>query len=864
MRRISRTSATTVLVSLLASVIGQESANAAACDEGTASRTAYCLFQQAASDPAAIDDLAALALRSDDAYAWFYLGCLQLDRGEAESTATLRRAADAFRNATNPLWASRALRNLGSSLVRADDFEGAAMAFGNAEEEVPQIADPLARAEEQLLVRSYRNQLAKITGGDLEPLYKEVQRDIGDLPDGLRPRVRFESFELAGNLAHELGRYAEATSWYSRAAAAARELGGPALEANSLLNLATTSLAARVGSRSAIRSELHRAVQLAEEVADERVAIKSLTTLSRLSAGEKRISLVEEALARARTLNDREILIEVLGRAATAVLDGDPRLANQRIDEALSLVEHEPDPRAEAYLWTDRLRVRWETWDKDRARDDTLAVLDSLLRQSMSPPTELTRVQLASVWREANEWVIGQLLLDYEKTADLENLEMALSVSEMARANELEKSVIAREYGAVASSVPVELASLNRTLGPRHALLILLTGQWEDAYGDFAGGSWAIKVSASGPLVFRLPDSDTLAAQVKTYLSLLDAGKPAGPATRALRRSLFGPVLDQSAVDLDHLTIVADGALFDLPFAALAAIEDSQSLPVSIAPSLKLWRTWRRESSSQPVGGVLVVADPLFDAARSRVIAARREWAPEALGRLPHARREGRRVLGALQGHGAALIGESATEAATRDALRTLRPHVLHFATHAVADGQHPDRSAIVLSPVSTKDDGLLTLQEIERWPQGSPPLVVLSACKTARGWTPRSEGPLSLARAFLRGGAHTVVASVLPVEDRATADVMELFYEALAEGKAVSESLAAAQNHSRGKGEHPARWAGLVVLGDGLHVPFPGGVVDRPASVSAMLAAPVVAALLVVVAWGRRRLMAGRPRAQG
>ncbi len=120
-------------------------------------------------------------------------------------------------------------------------------------------------------------------------------------------------------------------------------------------------------------------------------------------------------------------------------------------------------------------------------------------------------------------------------------------------------------------------------------------------------------------------------------------------------------------------------------------------------------------------------------------------------------------------------VGDAATETALKHEDLS-RYEVLHLAAHGFADQKFPERAAIVLlSDPGAGEDGLVQPREIANFGLGAR-LVVLSACETAVGATIGQEGVLNIARAFLVGGAGSVMMTLWPVSDATSAALMRQF----------------------------------------------------------------------------------------
>jgi tetratricopeptide (TPR) repeat protein len=274
-----------------------------------------------------------------------------------------------------------------------------------------------------------------------------------------------------------------------------------------------------------------------------------------------------------------------------------------------------------------------------------------------------------------------------------------------------------------------------------------------------------------------------------------------------------GKLLKGIPADARHLIIVPDGALYRIPFEALALPSGrlvAEQMPVSYLPSAALLsrtpasRTlmmpWRRQ--------LLALGDPVVDAAGE--LTGDQRWS-----RLPESARELDWVARALPGRADVHAGDD-----NRKQYLSESAPLLHLATHAVADAADANRSRILFTPVAGQAGSeYLFRGEAATLPLKDTDLVTLSACDTETGVMSRGEGIQSFSRAFLAAGARATVTTLWPVEDRATAEFMRTFYQHLAAGDAKAEALRMAKlNFLRRNGpwSQPLYWAAFVLNGDG------------------------------------------------
>jgi CHAT domain-containing protein/Tfp pilus assembly protein PilF len=250
---------------------------------------------------------------------------------------------------------------------------------------------------------------------------------------------------------------------------------------------------------------------------------------------------------------------------------------------------------------------------------------------------------------------------------------------------------------------------------------------------------------------------------------------------RRLHRALIAPLEEAGYLDDKRLLVFAPHAeLHYLPMQALLRPGPRgesflvESYDIAYAPSATVWMELAKRDRGSRGRGILAMA-PRPDA-------------------LAHSAAEVRGISGG-DASAQVLIGSRATEGA----FSQLAPsrEVLHLATFGVLNKRNPLFSYVQLNP-DEGTDGRLEAHEVFGL-RLEADLLVLSACETGLGSGMRHDVPpgddwVGLVRAFLYAGAHSVVASLWPVDDRATALLMERFYAGLDAGRSRARSLADAQ----------------------------------------------------------------------
>lgn len=301
-----------------------------------------------------------------------------------------------------------------------------------------------------------------------------------------------------------------------------------------------------------------------------------------------------------------------------------------------------------------------------------------------------------------------------------------------------------------------------------------------------------------------LPGAPQIDALVKAYSDAVVSGRDvlaAGNTDGAqLYKMLVAPA--QKLIPANaRVILLPDGSLYGLNFETLLVPEPSphfwiDDVTVSTASSLKLLSAARAAAGAAPrnAGNLLLVGNPTEAAPEFPVLRQAKAEITDVSSYFPEARRE---VLAGPQATPAAFLGSSPEKFA-----------YVHFVTHGTASRSHPLDSAVILSPQG--DAYKLYARDIVQHPL-SAYLVTVSACNGSGTRAYSGEGLVGLSWAFLRAGAHNVIAALWEVNDVSTPQLMDHLYAELSRGRDPASALHAAKLvllHSGTVFQKPFYWA--------------------------------------------------------
>jgi CHAT domain-containing protein/Tfp pilus assembly protein PilF len=467
---------------------------------------------------------------------------------------------------------------------------------------------------------------------------------------------------------------------------------------------------------------------------------------------------------------------------------------------------------------------------KARSLGDVLREARTDLGTGLSPglrERERTlRQQISSLSRTRSSIADRQRIAELDKQLDTLTAEYQKLGGEIKAANP--------QYDSLMRPQPPTVQQVQALLDTDSVLL-------EYWLGERTSYLWII--SREKAKVVSLPARARIETVARTFyeaVKVSDSPAPSAKAGEELSNLLLSPAANE--LGSGHILVVPDGILSYIPYAALKVRGDPliRQHRVSYLPSASMLREFatKTKPGPQPQNSLAVFADPVFNAQDPRV--TRRSSAavgakpaidpalrpptrggPSHFLRLPGTRREANTILALAPESGQKKALDFDASVAGIKSSEISRYRFIHIATHGILDSSSPEFSGVVLSLVDRDgqpQDGFLRLNDIYNL-RLSADLVVLSACQTALGKDVKGEGLVGLTRGFMYAGSRRVVASLWPVDDIATAELMKVFYSGLFGEKQLSPSTALREAQlslmNDRRFSSPYYWAAFTLQGD-------------------------------------------------
>ncbi|NEU75043.1 CHAT domain-containing protein [Hassallia byssoidea VB512170] len=259
---------------------------------------------------------------------------------------------------------------------------------------------------------------------------------------------------------------------------------------------------------------------------------------------------------------------------------------------------------------------------------------------------------------------------------------------------------------------------------------------------------------------------------------------------------------DLAKIDMKTLVFVLDGSLRNIPMAVLYDNKQKQYLiekyAIALAPGLQL-------IDPKPLQGrelnVLIAG-----------VSEQREIEGRSFPPLNNVIVESEKIHSTIP-KSQELLNRTFTEKNVQNRIKEAPFSVVHIATHGEFSSNAEKTFILTWEQLlKVKDfDNLLRLRNTS---DRAIELLVLSACQTASG---DKRATLGLAGIAVRAGARSTLATLWSVEDESTAELMNQFYQELAQGEAKAKALRHAQLALLAKYQTPYFWAPYVLVGNWL-----------------------------------------------
>ena len=618
--------------------------------------------------------------------------------------------------------------------------------------------------------------------------------------------------------------YTQALQFYRASLSVTKEIGKLAIQARTLNNIGEVHIHLSVYENKAAHltwalTSLQKALEIQQAIGDR---ARAWTTLSNIGWVYELQGKCQDALSTyTQSIELLEQIIVSTGGLDEFKVSLGAQIATTYQRAILLLTRMGQPERAFEFSERARARVLLDQLGNIhlRARDNAD---ESLLEQEHA-----LRLELIELDRRHREQLVRP-----EEQQDHELLQL-IKTQEGQKHNEYEDLLLKielsnPEYTSLVRVEPLSLKEIQQLLNPETTLLsYLVTPETTLAFIITHNSFECVELPVSEHVL------ETAIANARTY------GLPSAPPPKALE-DLYSKLIEPLKAHLSTqlIGIIPHGVLHYLPFAALTdgqryVSDDYTVFSLPSASVLQFLQNKQKSGESDKFpsweGGF-----PSENLGVGTILAmANGQVEPP----LPYVDQEVKAI--AKHHKTDLLIGKEATEATLLERVGTFS--MLHLAAHGELNTTSPLFSHILLSP-DEENDGKLEVHEVYGLSLQQANLVVLSACETHLGKQSRGDDIIGLTRAFMYAGTPSVIASLWKVDDRATSDLMAIFYTYLKRGKSKAEALRIAQIKTRDRYPHPYYWAAFVLTGD------PGINTERVAWTKVLILGLIIAGVLVII----------------
>jgi len=578
----------------------------------------------------------------------------------------------------------------------------------------------------------------------------------------------------------KLGDYDKALALFERADKESGEAGSLSAQVDWKINIGSVYLA--LGDYDPAERSYQSALGIAQRLGDDSAKSECFENLALVSLARGQVdaaqSYNEKVAALVRAHSDAVV---------SSIVSGRIQMLKKNYGEAENTFQSViGDANAPASLrWEAQARLAgaYASEGKRSAADQEFrrAIATIAGARSEVKNEELRLAFLSNAIAFYNDYI--ELLIAQGRAAE------ALQVAEVSRAQTLAEGL------AVGSKVSFPIPNFQpRLIAQRLGATLLF--YW---LGEKHSYLWAI--TSSNVSLFTLPPSVEIDAPIKSYRAALLGPRDVIETSNAQAIKLYDILVAPAQKVIapgSRVIILPDAGLYGLNFETLLNpkpqlhywIEDTV---VAYANSLVLLAA----SANQPPARtkkLLLVGNPISPSAEF----------PD----LPQAGTEMTDVERYFAAPDRTVLSRQQATASAYLESRPAQYSFIHFVAHGTASRASPLDSAVILSKQG--DSYKLYARDIVTQPLHAN-LVTISACHGAGERTYSGEGLVGLTWAFLRAGAHGVIAALWEVNDNSTPELMDDLYAEIQKGSAPDAALHHAKLkllHSGTVYQKPFYWA--------------------------------------------------------